>query len=130
MLGIRKDRGTSLSVERTAEPALLAPAPTQHNPAPPTQWAYRIGISSALPNVGKSTLFNALSSAKAEAANYPFCTIEPNVGVVVVPDPRLQALDGVVHADKVVPTAINFVDIAGLVRTARTRGEGLGNRSS
>jgi ribosome-binding ATPase len=80
-----------------------------------------------LPNVGKSTLFNALSSAKAEAANYPFCTIEPNVGVVAVPDPRLQALDTVVHADKIVPTAINFVDIAGLVRGA-SKGEGLGNQ--
>src|SRR6478609_2348254 len=80
-----------------------------------------------LPNVGKSTLFNALSSAKAEAANYPFCTIEPNVGVVMVPDARLQALDSVVHADKIVPTAINFVDIAGLVRGAH-KGEGLGNQ--
>jgi GTP-binding protein YchF len=80
-----------------------------------------------LPNVGKSTLFNALSTAKAEAANYPFCTIEPNVGVVTVPDGRLQALDGVVHAEKVVPTTINFVDIAGLVRGA-SKGEGLGNQ--
>jgi GTP-binding protein YchF len=80
-----------------------------------------------LPNVGKSTLFNALSTAKAEAANYPFCTIEPNVGVVMVPDPRLEALDGVVHADKIVPTAIQFVDIAGLVRGA-SKGEGLGNQ--
>jgi len=80
-----------------------------------------------LPNVGKSTLFNALSSAKAEAANYPFCTIEPNVGVVVVPDERLQKLDSVVHAEKIVPTAINFVDIAGLVRGA-SKGEGLGNQ--
>jgi len=80
-----------------------------------------------LPNVGKSTLFNSLSSAKAEAANYPFCTIEPNVGVVVVPDDRLQALDSVVHADRIVPTAIEFVDIAGLVRGAH-KGEGLGNQ--
>ena len=80
-----------------------------------------------LPNVGKSTLFNALSTAKAEAANYPFCTIEPNVGVVIVPDDRLAALDTVVHADKIVPTAINFVDIAGLVRGA-SKGEGLGNQ--
>ncbi|MBP9113946.1 MAG: redox-regulated ATPase YchF [Polyangiaceae bacterium] len=80
-----------------------------------------------LPNVGKSTLFNSLSSAKAEAANYPFCTIEPNVGVVMVPDPRLSALDSVVKAEKVVPTAIQFVDIAGLVRGA-SKGEGLGNQ--
>jgi len=80
-----------------------------------------------LPNVGKSTLFNSLSSAKAEAANYPFCTIEPNVGVVMVPDDRLAKLDSVVHADRVVPTAIEFVDIAGLVRGAH-KGEGLGNQ--
>jgi GTP-binding protein YchF len=80
-----------------------------------------------LPNVGKSTLFNALSSAKAEAANYPFCTIEPNVGVVAVPDPRLAALDTVVHADRIVPATIDFVDIAGLVRGAH-KGEGLGNQ--
>jgi hypothetical protein len=80
-----------------------------------------------LPNVGKSTLFNSLSSAKAEAANYPFCTIEPNVGVVTVPDARLDALDTVVKAEKIVPATINFVDIAGLVRGA-SKGEGLGNQ--
>jgi GTP-binding protein YchF len=80
-----------------------------------------------LPNVGKSTLFNALSSAKAEAANYPFCTIEPNVGVVAVPDDRLAKIDSVIHADRIVPTAIEFVDIAGLVRGA-SKGEGLGNQ--
>ncbi len=85
-----------------------------------------IGIV-GLPNVGKSTLFNALSTAKAEAANYPFCTIEPNVGVVPVPDPRLAALDGVVHADRILPATIDFVDIAGLVRGAH-KGEGLGNQ--
>ena len=88
--------------------------------------ALSIGIV-GLPNVGKSTLFNSLSSAKAEAANYPFCTIEPNVGVVVVPDERLEKLDALIHAEKVVPTTINFVDIAGLVRGA-SKGEGLGNQ--
>jgi len=80
-----------------------------------------------LPNVGKSTLFNALSSGKAEAQNYPFCTIEPNVGVVAVPDSRLEELDLVVHAERIVPATIDFVDIAGLVRGAH-KGEGLGNQ--
>jgi GTP-binding protein YchF len=80
-----------------------------------------------LPNVGKSTLFNALASAKADAQNYPFCTIEPNVGVVSVPDERLDALTKILHPEKVVPATIHFVDIAGLVRGA-SKGEGLGNR--
>src|SRR5438552_10467945 len=80
-----------------------------------------------LPNVGKSTLFNALSAAGAEAANYPFCTIEPNVGVVPVPDARLDALARLYQPEKIVPTTINFVDIAGLVRGA-SKGEGLGNQ--
>lgn len=80
-----------------------------------------------LPNVGKSTLFNALSSAKAEAANFPFCTIEPNVGVVTVPDKRLQILEGLVIPQRVLPTVIEFVDIAGLVKGA-SKGEGLGNK--
>src|SRR5690606_14971025 len=80
-----------------------------------------------LPNVGKSTLFNALSSAKAEAANLPFCTIEPNVGVVTVPDKRLQILEELVNPHRVLPTVIEFVDIAGLVKGA-SKGEGLGNK--
>ena len=80
-----------------------------------------------LPNVGKSTLFNALSAAGAEAANYPFCTIEPNVGVVPVPDPRLDQLQKLVNSKQVVPTTVDFVDIAGLVRGA-SKGEGLGNQ--
>jgi hypothetical protein len=80
-----------------------------------------------LPNVGKSTLFNAISSGKAEAANYPFCTIEPNVGVVTVPDERLNTLEVLVKPQKVVPTIIEFVDIAGLVKGA-SQGAGLGNK--
>ncbi|REE01222.1 redox-regulated ATPase YchF [Marinoscillum furvescens] len=80
-----------------------------------------------LPNVGKSTLFNALSNAKAEAANFPFCTIEPNVGVITVPDERLDVLKELVNPEKVVPTVIEFVDIAGLVKGA-SKGEGLGNQ--
>ncbi|MCS6819313.1 MAG: 50S ribosome-binding GTPase, partial [Chitinophagales bacterium] len=80
-----------------------------------------------LPNVGKSTLFNALSSAKAQAANFPFCTIDPNVGVVTVPDERLYALAELVKPQKITPTTIEFVDIAGLVKGAH-KGEGLGNQ--
>ena len=80
-----------------------------------------------LPNVGKSTLFNAITKAGAEAANYPFCTIEPNAGVVDVPDQRLKVLSDMVKAKKIVPAAMRFVDIAGLVKGAST-GEGLGNK--
>ncbi len=80
-----------------------------------------------LPNVGKSTLFNALSSAKAQAANFPFCTIDPNIGVVTVPDARLKVLEGLVNPQRVLPTTIEFVDIAGLVKGA-SKGEGLGNQ--
>ncbi|MDX5443423.1 MAG: redox-regulated ATPase YchF, partial [Hymenobacteraceae bacterium] len=86
----------------------------------------RCGIV-GLPNVGKSTLFNALSIAKAESANYPFCTIEPNVGIITVPDQRLQILEELVHPERVLPTVIEFVDIAGLVKGA-SKGEGLGNK--
>lgn len=88
--------------------------------------ALRAGIV-GLPNVGKSTLFNALTAAEIPAENYPFCTIEPNVGVVPVPDPRLQSLAGIVDPAKVVPTTMEFVDIAGLVAGA-SQGEGLGNQ--
>ena len=80
-----------------------------------------------LPNVGKSTIFNALTKAGIAAENYPFCTIEPNVGVVEVPDPRLKALSEIVHPERVVPAAVEFVDIAGLVAGA-SKGEGLGNQ--
>lgn len=80
-----------------------------------------------LPNVGKSTLFNAITQAGAEAANYPFCTIEPNTGVVPVPDPRLDVLTEMYHPKKTIPATIEFIDIAGLVKGA-SRGEGLGNK--
>lgn len=80
-----------------------------------------------LPNVGKSTLFNALSNAKAQAANFPFCTIEPNVGVITVPDNRLIELEKLVKPERVVPTTVEIVDIAGLVKGA-SKGEGLGNQ--
>ena len=85
----------------------------------------RIGII-GLPNVGKSTLFNALTKKKVDISNYPFCTIEPNVGVVAVPDERLQRLAGFAHSKKIVPAIIEFVDIEGLVKGA-AQGEGLGN---
>ena len=86
----------------------------------------KLGIV-GLPNVGKSTLFNALTNAGAESANYPFCTIEPNVGVVAVPDSRLDYLAKMHNPEKYTPAVIEFVDIAGLVKGA-SRGEGLGNK--
>jgi GTP-binding protein YchF len=87
---------------------------------------FKCGIV-GLPNVGKSTIFNAITSAGAEAANYPFCTIEPNVGVVAVPDKRIDALAEIVVPERVLPTSMEFVDIAGLVKGA-SQGEGLGNQ--
>ena len=86
----------------------------------------KLGIV-GLPNVGKSTLFNSLTKAGAESANYPFCTIDPNVGVVTVPDERLALLGDFYHSKKVTPAVIEFVDIAGLVKGA-SKGEGLGNQ--
>jgi GTP-binding protein YchF len=88
--------------------------------------ALKCGIV-GLPNVGKSTLFNCLSNAKAQAANFPFCTIEPNVGVITVPDERLTALSNLVNPERIVPTTVEIVDIAGLVKGA-SKGEGLGNQ--
>ena len=86
----------------------------------------KLGIV-GLPNVGKSTLFNSLTKGGAESANYPFCTIDPNIGIVTVPDERLKALDNIYNAEKVTPAIIEFVDIAGLVKGA-SKGEGLGNK--
>src|SRR3990167_6226590 len=88
--------------------------------------ALKCGIV-GLPNVGKSTLFNCLTKAQVAAANYPFCTIEPNVGVVAVPDPRLDKLAAIVKPERILPTTVEFVDIAGIVKGA-SKGEGLGNK--
>jgi GTP-binding protein YchF len=101
---------------------LESPRPTRQESA----MSLKCGIV-GLPNVGKSTLFNALTKAGIAAENYPFCTIEPNVGVVELPDPRLQALAGIVSPERVVPAFVEFVDIAGLVAGA-SKGEGLGNQ--
>ena len=88
--------------------------------------ALKCGIV-GLPNVGKSTLFNCLSKAKAQSANFPFCTIEPNIGIISVPDDRLVALSAIVNPERVMPTTVEIVDIAGLVKGA-SKGEGLGNK--
>src|SRR5579863_9426185 len=96
--------------------------PPRANPDMPI----RCGIV-GLPNVGKSTLFNALTRAQIAAENYPFCTIDPNIGVVPVPDPRLEKLAVIVHPRRILATTVEFVDIAGLVAGA-SKGEGLGNK--
>src|SRR3978361_1747063 len=88
--------------------------------------ALSVGIV-GLPNVGKSTVFNALTAGKAEAANYPFCTIDPNVGIVPVPDKRLQQIEKHIKTQKIIPAIVEIVDIAGLVKCA-SQGEGLGNK--
>ena len=88
--------------------------------------ALKCGIV-GLPNVGKSTLFNCLSNAKAQSANFPFCTIEPNLGTTSVPDPRLEKLEALVNPERVLPTTMEIVDIAGLVKGA-SKGDGLGNQ--
>jgi GTP-binding protein YchF len=88
--------------------------------------ALKCGIV-GLPNVGKSTLFNCLTKARVEAANYPFCTIEPNVGIVAVPDPRLDKIAAIINPQRILPTTVEFVDIAGIVKGA-SEGEGLGNK--
>ena len=80
-----------------------------------------------LPNVGKSNLFNCLSNAKAQSANFPFCTIEPNIGIINVPDQRLEKIEQLVNPEKVIPATVEIVDIAGLVKGA-SKGEGLGNQ--
>src|SRR4029079_15905974 len=92
----------------------------------PSSISLKCGIV-GLPNVGKSTLFNALTKAGIAAENYPFCTIDPNIGIVEVPDPRLQALVAIAQPQKLVPAVVEFVDIAGLVAGA-SKGEGLGNK--
>src|SRR5690625_2727202 len=111
--------------------AVEEPVPGPGFKIPKPSWSLPImGIKCGivgLPNVGKSTLFNALTRAGIAAANFPFCTIEPNVGVVPVPDPRLNELAAIVKPQKLLPTVMEFVDIAGLVAGASS-GEGLGNK--
>ena len=109
-------------IEQGAERAMTK----LHSRAGKSLMPIRCGIV-GLPNVGKSTLFNAITRAQIAAENYPFCTIDPNVGVVPVPDPRLRSLADIVHPERILPTTVEFVDIAGLVAGA-SKGEGLGNK--
>ena len=122
VLGPARNRG---------EPLAFSPKPAHEGPTFPSSTTASMGFKCGivgLPNVGKSTLFNALTqTAAAQAANYPFCTIEPNVGDVAVPDPRLAILADIAGSKEIIPTRLTFVDIAGLVRGA-SKGEGLGNQ--
>ena len=122
VLGPARNRG---------EPLAFWPKPAHEGPTFPSSTTASMGFKCGivgLPNVGKSTLFNALTqTAAAQAANYPFCTIEPNVGDVAVPDPRLAILADIAGSKEIIPTRLTFVDIAGLVRGA-SKGEGLGNQ--
>src|SRR5690606_29580842 len=113
-------------LQRPARPIGIRPRSSASSARTYEYMALQCGIV-GLPNVGKSTLFNALTKAGIAAENYPFCTIEPNVGVVEVPDPRLAALAEIVKPERVLPAVVEFVDIAGLVAGA-SKGEGLGNQ--